>query len=52
MIYDTPPRTQAIVGLNSYKYLQPSTYTPTISQKDYDEGYINRFFVVELITLK
>jgi hypothetical protein len=45
MIYDTPPRTQAIVGLNSYKYLQPSTYTPTISQKDYDEGYINRFFV-------
>ncbi len=45
MIYDTPPRTQTIVGLNSYKYLQPSTYIPTITQKDYDEGYISRFFV-------
>ena len=45
MIYDTPQETKNIVGLNNYKYLQPATYIPTITQKDYDEGYINRFFV-------
>jgi len=45
MIYDTPRRTQNIVGLGSYKYIQPSTYIPTITQSDYDEGYISRFFV-------
>lgn len=45
MIYDTPQKTQDIVGLDNYKYLQPSTYIPTITQTDYDNGYINRFFV-------
>ena len=45
MIYDTPQKTQDIVGLDNYKYLQPSTYIPTITQADYDNGYINRFFV-------
>ena len=45
MIYDTPQQTQNIVGLSNYKFLQPSTYIPTITQKDYTEGYINRFFV-------
>ena len=45
MIYDTPLATRNIVGLNNYQYLQPSTYLPTITQKDYTEGYINRFFV-------
>lgn len=45
MINDTPPEIQNIVGLSNYKYLQPSTYIPTVTQKDYVEGYINRFFV-------
>ena len=48
MIYDTPLATRNIVGLNNYQYLQPSTYLPTITQKDYNEGYISRFFACRI----
>lgn len=45
MIKDTPNAIKGIVGLGSYDYQTPSTYIPTISQNDYDYGYIKRFFV-------
>lgn len=45
MIYDTPNNVKTIVGLGSYSFVTPSTYTPTITVDDYDNGYIDRFFI-------
>ncbi len=45
MIYDTPNNIKTIVGLGSYSFVTPSTYTPTITVDDYDNGYIDRFFI-------
>lgn len=45
MIYDTPNNVKTIVGLGSYSFVTPSTYTPTITVNDYDNGYIDRFFI-------
>jgi len=45
MIYDTPNSVKTIVGLGSYSFVTPSTYTPTITVDDYDNGYIDRFFI-------
>lgn len=48
MIKDTPDAVKSIVGLGSYNYQTPSTYIPTISQNDYDYGYIKRFFIARI----
>lgn len=48
MIKDTPNSIKGIVGLGSYKYMTPSTYIPTVTQDDYDYGYISRFFVSKI----
>jgi len=45
MIIDTPSTTKSIVNLGSYNYFTPSNYIPTITQDDYEYGYINRFFI-------
>jgi hypothetical protein len=45
MILDTPNSLKSRVGLQSYGYVQPSTYIPTITQKEYDIGYIDRYFL-------
>ena len=45
MIYDTPNNVKTIVGLGSYSFVTPSTYIPTITVNDYDNGYIDRFFI-------
>lgn len=45
MIPDTPNSIKTRVGLQSYNYIQPSTYIPTLTQKEYDEGYIDRYFL-------
>ena len=48
MIYDTPDNVKNIVGLGSFDFAKPSTYIPTITQDDYDRGYIDRFFVARI----
>lgn len=48
MIKDTPDKTRNIVGLGSYNYDKPATYIPTITEEDYDRGYIDRFFVARI----
>jgi hypothetical protein len=48
MIYDTPNSVKNIVGLGSFDFAKPSTYIPTITQDDYDRGYIDRFFVARI----
>lgn len=48
MIKDTPNSVKGIVGLGSYNYITPTTYTPTITQDDYDYGYITRFFIARI----
>jgi len=48
MIYDTPNSVKNIVGLGSFDFAKPSTYIPTITQNDYDRGYIDRFFVARI----
>ena len=48
MIYDTPDNVKNIVGLGSFNFAKPSTYIPTISQEDYDNGYIDKFFVARI----
>lgn len=45
MIKDTPIEVRSAVNLGSYSYLTPVNYIPTITQKDLDLGYIDRFFV-------
>lgn len=45
MILDTPNSLKSRVGLQSYGYVQPTTYIPTITQKEYDVGYIDRYFL-------
>jgi hypothetical protein len=48
MIYDTPNSVKNTVGLGSFDFAKPSTYIPTITQDDYDRGYIDRFFVARI----
>lgn len=48
MIYDTTDNVKNIVGLGSFNIAKPSTYIPIISQEDYDNGYIDRFFVARI----
>ena len=48
MIYDTPNKERGIVGLESYNFITPSTYIPTITEDDYDTGYIDRFFIARI----
>ncbi len=45
MISDTPYNIKSRLGLESYNYVQPSTYIPTIGQQEYDDGYITRYFI-------
>lgn len=45
MIKDTPIEVRSAVNLGSYSYITPVNYIPTITQKDLDLGYIDRFFV-------
>lgn len=45
MIKDTPASTRSIVNLGSYSYETPTNYIPTITESDYDNGYISRFFI-------
>ena len=42
MIYDTPNNVKTIVGLGSYSFVTPSTYTPTITVNDYDNIEIDK----------
>lgn len=44
-IPDTPYSVKSKLGLQSYNFVQPSTYIPTVDQKDYDNGYITRYFI-------
>ncbi len=48
MIKDTPDSIKRLIGLSSYKYITPSSYIPTITQDDYDYGYITRFFIARV----
>lgn len=48
MIKDTPDKIKNIVGLGSFDFTKPATYIPTITQEDYDRGYIDRFFVARI----
>ena len=48
MIYDTPDSVKNIVGLGGFEFAKPATYIPTITQDDYDRGYIDRFFVARI----
>lgn len=45
MIRDTPLTVKSIVDLSSYGYVTPATYKPILTQQDYENGYITRFFV-------
>lgn len=45
MIQDTPDSIKSKLGLGSYNYNIPTTYTPKITPQDYDLGYIKRYFV-------
>ena len=45
IIDNTSQITKSIVGLSGYDYYTPSTYFPTISKEDYNNGYISRYFV-------
>lgn len=45
MIENTPISTKHILGLGDYNYYTPSTYIPTITNQDYEYGYIKRYFV-------
>ena len=48
MIRDTPSSVRNIVGLRNFNFFTPATYIPTITQEDYDNGFINRFFVARI----
>lgn len=48
MIYDTPDSVRNIVSLGGFEFAKPATYIPTITQDDYDRGYIDRFFVARI----
>lgn len=45
IIPDTPISTKNKLGLGFYNYNPPSTYTPSITDEDYNLGYIIRYFV-------
>jgi hypothetical protein len=46
MIRDTPPELRnIIVGAN---YYNPTVYKPTPEKRDYDFGYIDRYFVAKI----
>jgi hypothetical protein len=45
MIIDTPNELKRKLGLGSFTFNSPSTYIPTITDKDYENGYIKRYFV-------
>lgn len=45
MIINTPDQTKQILSLGTFNFVSPSTYIPTISDKDYETGYIKRYFV-------
>jgi hypothetical protein len=45
MITDTPDETKQILGLGTFNFSSPSTYMPNIAKKDYENGYIKRYFI-------
>ncbi len=45
MIFDTPDEVKQRLSLGNFNQSSPSTYIPTIRNKDYENGYIRRYFL-------
>ena len=45
MIIDTPDEIKQRLSLGGFNTSTPSTYIPTITDKDYENGYIKRYFL-------
>jgi hypothetical protein len=44
MILDTSNETKQKLGLGNFNFNPPSTYIPTITDNDYQLGYVRRYF--------